>query len=207
MDNVKNILEILQVRYPEHLTETQRQDPFKTLIGCILSQRTRDQNSEKASMNLFNEATTPQDILCLSEDELHNLIRCSGFYRQKAKYITGTCKTLIDHHEGRVPDTREELLKLPGVGPKTADIVLIYAYGEETVPVDVHISRVTRRLGIASTDADPETVKKHLNQSIPKHQSLLYDRAILQIGKDYCRKAAPRCPECPLNKECKIVGL
>jgi len=188
--------------YPDLLETPSRHDPFRTLVGCILSQRTRDSNSERAAEMLFSRASTPGDILGLCREELHDLIRCSGFYRQKADHITETCRALMERHDGDVPRDRETLLTLPGVGPKTADIVLTHCFGEEAIPVDVHVSRVSRRLGLAPMDASPEETQSSLHTLIPRDKYLFYDRSIVRLGKEYCRKTKPLCGDCPLRDCC-----
>jgi len=200
--DIREVLKAMKEVYPDTDIEPTTEDPFRALIGCILSQRTRDSNSEKAAESLFNAASTPEEILRLSQDDLEDLVRPSGFYRQKARHIAGTCRGLVDVHGGAVPSDRESLLKLPGVGPKTADIVLSYCFNVRTVPVDVHVWRVTRRLGLAPMDADHEEVKRALEEIVPDDQKLLYDRAALRVGKEYCRKTGPRCDPCPLGSLC-----
>ena len=196
------VLEVLAKKYPETLDDPSRSDPFHTLIGCILSQRTRDSNSEKAAETLFSRASKPSDIIRLKREELHDLIRCSGFYRQKAKYIRETCRELIERHDGFVPNERDKLLTLPGVGPKTADLVLSHCFGKQFLPVDVHVSRVSRRLGLAPMEAGPEEVQSSLHKLLPPDKYLFYDRSILRVGKEYCRKTDPLCGECPLRGCC-----
>jgi endonuclease-3 len=202
LPEVDPIIRKLKETYLDISSEPSAKNPFMTLIGCILSQRTRDNNAEKASASLFEKASTPDEILRLGEAELEALIRSSGFYRQKAHHISGVCRVLAEEHGGAVPRDREKLLKLPGVGPKTADIVLAYSYETKVVPVDVHVWRVSRRLGLADMDADHEEVKTILEEIIPDEDKILYDRAVLKLGKDYCRKTRPRCPECPLKSLC-----
>jgi endonuclease-3 len=202
MPDIHKILQTLKEAYPETDTEPTTEEPFKTLISCILSQRTRDSNSEKATDSLFNVATTPEEILRLSRDELEDLVRSSGFYRQKARHIAETCRCLVETHGSVVPGDRWSLLMLPGVGPKTADIVLSHSFNIHTVPVDVHIWRVTRRLGLAPMDADHKEVKRVLEEVVSDDDKQLYDGAILMIGKEYCRKKEPRCSPCPLGPHC-----
>ena len=137
-------------------------DPYRTLIGCVLSHRTRDENSRRAARNLFAEIEGPLDILAMNQDTLKELIRCSGFYNQKARNIVAISRVLVNDFGGMVPDDRETLMGLPGVGPKTADIVLSYAFGKPAIAVDVHVSRVARRLGLAPADAGSERVKEAL---------------------------------------------
>lgn len=183
--------------------EIKHSDPFRVLIGCILSQRTRDTNSEKACENLFSIAQTPGQIIELDMSSIHESIKCSGFYNQKSKYILETCRQIVAIHDGKVPRTRKELLTLYGVGHKTADIVLSYGFGEPTIPVDVHVSRVSKRLGFATPKDHPEDVKEKLEKIIVPRDRMLYDHGALKIGKAYCRKSDPKCPECPLDNICE----
>jgi len=202
MTDTRAILKALTEAYPDADPEPSNADPFTTLIGCILSQRTREGNAEKAARSLFDAASTPEEVLGLGQDRLEALIRPSGFYRQKARHIAGTCRALVDHHRGVVPRDREALIRLPGVGPKTADIVLAYSYGAQTVPVDVHVWRVSRRLGLAPMDASRDEVKKALEEALPAECRVLYDRTALRVGKEHCRKSDPRCGGCPLQALC-----
>ena len=178
-------------------------NPFRVLIGCILSQRTRDANSENACSNLFSIAQTPEQILELDISSIQGSIKCSGFYNQKSKYILETCRQIVSTHDGKVPRTRKELLALHGVGHKTADIVLSYGFGESTIPVDVHVSRVSKRLGLAKPQDYPEDVKEKLEKLILDGDRILYDQGALKIGKNYCRKSDPKCSECPLGNICE----
>jgi endonuclease-3 len=206
MSDIVEILEILMKKFPRNMETLEAADPFRTLIGCIISQRTRDTNSEKATSQLFEKAKTPSDVLALSLEELHELIRCSGFYQQKTLYLLQTCKQLTELYGGKVPPVREELLTLHGVGPKTADIVITYCFGGTDIPVDVHVSRVTRRLGLAPMNSKASEVKNHLMKIIPENLRVFYDRSILEIGKKYCRKTEPRCVACPLRTKCKYAS-
>jgi len=196
------VLEILADVYPDMEENPPRGDPFRTLIGCILSQRTRDSSSEKAVERLFSHASTPREVVMLDQEELYDLIRCSGFYRQKARYIRETCRELVERHGGEVPDEKEALLRLTGVGPKTADVVLSHCFDEAVIAVDVHVSRVSRRLGLAPMEAGPEKVQLSLHGLIPQDKYLFYDRSTVRLGKGYCRKSNPLCGECPLRGCC-----
>jgi endonuclease III len=129
-ERMRRVAQLLEEEYGAgELEETGSGEPFRTLIGCVLSHRTRDANTARAAEALFNVVTTPEDILILEPDELKALIRCSGFYNQKARNITAICQDLVDNHDSTVPRDRETLMSLHGVGPKTADIVLDHAYG------------------------------------------------------------------------------
>ena len=181
-------------------------DPYRTLIGCVLSHRTRDENSSRAALNLFAEIEVPLDLLAMNQDTLKALIRCSGFYNQKARSIIAISRVLVDDFEGRVPDDRSTLMGLPGVGPKTADIVLSYAFGKPAIAVDVHVSRVARRLGLAPDDAVPERVKESMESLVPPDSYRFVDNPFVKHGKEYCRNSNPRCSGCFLNELCTYPG-
>lgn len=181
-------------------------DPYRTLIGCVLSHRTREANSSRAARNLFEEIMDPLDLLAMNPDTLKELIRCSGFYNQKARSIIAISQVLIDEFDGIVPDDRETLMGLPGVGPKTADIVLSYAFGKPAIAVDVHVSRVARRLGLAPYDVGPERVKEALESLVPPDSYRFVDNAFVRHGKEYCRSGNPRCIRCFLSEHCTYPG-
>jgi len=181
-------------------------DPYRTLIGCVLSHRTRDKNSSKAARNLFEEIEGPLDILAMNQDALKELIRCSGFFNQKARSIVAISRSLVDDFGGMVPDDRETLMGLPGVGPKTADIVLSYAFQKPAIAVDVHVSRVARRLGLAPVDAGPERVKEALESLVPPDLYRFVDNAFVKHGKEYCRNSKPQCSGCFLSEFCEYAG-
>jgi endonuclease-3 len=191
-----------------YLDERSREprDPYRTLIGCVLSHRTRDENSSRAARNLFEEIESPSDVLTMNHDTLKELIRCSGFYNQKARNIVAISQLLVDDFDGTVPDNRVTLLGLPGVGPKTADIVLSYAFEKPAIAVDVHVSRVARRLGLASDNSSPEQVKETLESLVPTELYRFVDNAFVKHGKEYCRNSNPRCCECFLNELCPYPG-
>jgi len=197
------VLIALKRHYGGHAFHVETEDPLRALIGCILSQRTRDENASKATDALFSVASTPGEILALDPEILKNLIRSSGYYNQKAKHIIGACRVIVERFEGRVPRTRGELLSLPGVGPKTADIVLSYGYGEPAIAVDTHIHRVSKRAGLTGKVAEPQDVKRALESQIAREDWIYADGALLQLGKDFCKQSKPRCGECPLRDICE----
>lgn len=183
------------------------ESPLRVLIGGILSQRTRDVNSEKALSQLFSQAHTIYGILALDQKELENLIKCSGFYRQKAAFIRGTCKAIVELHKGKVPSTRSELMSLPGVGPKTADLVLSYGFMKPAIAVDVHIYRVARRIGYTPIVASHEQVKSAIEACHPQKSLQFMDAALLSLGKNICKNSKPKCEECPIKDECDYVEI
>jgi len=198
---VERIIESLEAHYQIEATQESHESPFRVLIGCVLSQRTRDANSEKAARALFKVADDPESMLGLGGARLRRLIRCSGYYNQKADRITRICSELLTRFGGEVPCDREKLLGLPGVGPKTADVVLNYAYLKPTIAVDVHVRRASMRLGL-SKSSGVEVIKRDLEEKIREKDRRFMDSALVRLGKDFCRSSNPRCEKCPVEDLC-----
>ncbi|MCX6656486.1 MAG: endonuclease III [Candidatus Bathyarchaeota archaeon] len=203
MNKVFRAFTALRRHYGDEAFNVGSEAPFRALIGCILSQRTHDENASKAADALFNVASTPCEILCLDPETLKRLIRPSGYYNLKSAYIIGACKGIIERFNSETPRTREGLMTLPGVGPKTADIVLSYGYGVPSIAVDTHILRVCKRTGLVSFRARPTEVKDTLEGSLPRRDWFYTDSAFLQLGKEYCKPQKPRCNNCPLMELCE----
>lgn len=212
-EHIEDILRDLSRRYvPErdlHRGETalakivaETEDPFKVLISTILSQRTRDEMTEKASAQLYARYDTPSAIASAPTTDLERLIRPVGFYRQKAVQIQKVSRVLLEKHGGRVPHTYEELLELPQVGPKTANCVLVYGFGEPRIPVDTHVHRVSNRLGLVRTKA-PEDTEHVLMRVVPKKWWLHVNELFIRFGKDVCRPIGPRCDACSFRLFCR----
>jgi endonuclease-3 len=178
------------------------EDPFRVLISTILSQRTRDEMTEKASRSLFARYDTPRAIAAASTDDLERLVQPVGFYRQKARQIRKVSEVLLDRHGGRVPRTYEELIALPQVGPKTANCVLVYGFGEPRIPTDTHVHRVSNRLGFVRAKT-PEATEQRLMRRVPKEYWLHINELFIRFGKDICRPIGPRCPECAFTSFCR----
>jgi endonuclease-3 len=173
--------------------------PFRTLISVLLSSRTKDGVTKKSSEALFERAETPKTMLALGEDEVARLIYPVGFYRQKAKNIVKICEMLAD--SDRVPDTFEELTALPGVGRKTANLVLAIAFKQPAIAVDIHVFRISRRLGWA-TGEKPELVEEELKLLFPPEFWRRINQALVGFGQTVCKPQKPNCDICVLNKEC-----
>jgi len=199
MRKVERIISILNKKYK---IKPWRDDPFKVLISCIISQRTKDEVTRKASSRLLKVANNPKKILKLSEKQIEELIYPAGFYRQKAKRIKKICKILIEKYKGKVPDSREELLKLPGVGLKTADVVLSYGYGKPVIAVDTHVFHVARRLGLTKSN-NLEKIREDLHRQIPEKYRLILNLLFVEFGKEICRTIKPKCEVCPIKKFCE----
>ena len=186
-----------------HLDELakKKQDPFKILISTILSARTRDSNTRIATEKLFAKYNTPELIAKANIEELEQLIRSSGFYKVKANRIKKVSNVLIDDHNGIVPDNFDELIKLPGVGAKTANCVLVYAFNIPAIPVDTHVHRISNRLGWVKTKS-PEKTEKALKIKIPKELWLKLNRLFVRFGQQICLPNRPKCEICPINDFC-----
>jgi endonuclease III len=178
------------------------EDPFAVLISTILSQRTRDEMTEKASAALFARYGTAAAIASAPVSSLVELIRPVGFYRQKAVQIRKVSRLLRDKYHGAVPRTYEELIALPQVGPKTANCVLVYGFGEPRIPVDTHVHRVSNRLGLVTTKT-PEATEQALMRIVPKELWLHVNELFIRFGKDLCRPIGPRCEMCPFRTSCR----
>ncbi|MEM2250906.1 MAG: endonuclease III [Candidatus Hadarchaeales archaeon] len=179
-----------------------KEDPFKVLISCVLSQRTREENTEKASRALFSIASTPKDILKIPEEEIAKIIRPVGFPKQKAKNILKICKILVEKYDGKVPADKEVLKSLPGVGEKTANVTLCYGFGIPCIPVDTHVNRISRRLGLVSWDAKLEEVEPTLRKIFKRKDWRLINLGMVQFGREICLPRNPKCEICPLKKLC-----
>ncbi|MEW6722589.1 MAG: endonuclease III [Candidatus Micrarchaeota archaeon] len=180
-------------------------DPFKILVFTMLSARTKDESTIAAVGRLFKIAHTPKKIASLGQKRLERLLYGVGFFRVKAKNLRGMCR-IIEDGGGRVPDTLEGLLRLPGVGRKTANIVLARAFGKNALGVDVHVHRISNRLGIVRTKK-PEQTEKALTGIVPEKMLGSLNRNFVAFGQTVCTPRKPSCPECPLKKICRRVGV
>ncbi|MFW9780945.1 MAG: endonuclease III domain-containing protein [Candidatus Heimdallarchaeota archaeon] len=198
LDNIEGAL-----KGEAHLDElaNKKQDPFKILISTILSARTRDANTKEATEMLFARYHTPQEIANADIVELEQLIFKSGFYKVKATRIKEVSKVLLEQFKGIVPDKFEDLLTLPGVGAKTANCVLVYAFKIPAIPVDTHVHRISNRLGWVKTK-NPQDTEKELKILIPKREWIRINRLLVRFGQECCLPNNPKCNACPLNKSC-----
>ena len=186
-----------------HLDElaSKKQDPFKILISTILSARTRDENTRQATITLFSKFKTPNQIANANIDELEQLIYKVGFYRVKAQRIKEVAK-IIDHdYNGIVPDDYKDLISLKGVGSKTANCVLVYAFKKPAIPVDIHVHRISNRLGWVKT-LRPEQTEEALKIIIPKDQWIRINRIFVRFGQTTCLPNRPKCEFCPISSRC-----
>ncbi|MHA1986083.1 MAG: endonuclease III domain-containing protein [Promethearchaeota archaeon] len=186
-----------------HLDELakKKQDPFKILISTILSARTRDSNTRTATERLFAKYNTPQLIAEAPIEELEELVKVSGFYKIKAARIKEVSKILFYENNSKVPPDFEELINLPGVGAKTANCVLVYAFKIAAIPVDTHVHRVSNRLSWAQAK-NPEQTEKILKKKVPKELWIKINPVFVRFGQQICLPINPKCDTCPLSKIC-----
>ncbi len=180
--------------------------PFETLISTILSLRTKDLVTEGASRRLLGRASTPEAILKLSAREIEKLIYPVCFYRNKAASLLKTCRILVDRYEGKVPRTMEELLALPGVGRKTANLVLTLGFDQYGICVDTHVHRITNLFGYVKTKTPDET-EFALRKKLPKKHWKTYNDLLVTFGQNLCVPVSPWCSRCPVEAYCERVGL
>jgi len=196
--DIKNEAEKIINMFPRSNSET---DPFKVLIETVLSQRTKDENTEKAFKSLFSCYKNIFEISKLKPQDLYDLIKPAGMYKQKSERIINISKILIEKYNGKVPDELEELIKLPGVGRKTANIVLYVSFGKEALAVDTHVHRISNRLGWVKTKT-PEETEVQLRKIIPSELWGPLNGSMVNFGQKICKPISPRCMECLLNEVC-----
>jgi endonuclease-3 len=181
-------------------------DPFLILISCLLSLRTKDKTTREASDRLFALAHTPTSILKLPLKKIERAIYPVGFYRTKAKSIHQICHQLIDEHGGRVPDSIDELVTLPGVGRKTANLVVTVGFQKPGICVDVHVHRISNRWGYIKTKT-PEESEQALRRKLPKEYWITYNDLLVPYGQNLCFPVSPLCSRCKLSGLCDRVGV
>jgi endonuclease-3 len=181
-------------------------DPFQHLVFTILSARTRDEQTVKAAGNLFKVANTPEKLAKLSEEEIATLIESAGFYRNKAKNLKAMAEILVKEYNSKVPDSFEELVKLPGVGRKTANVVLAYAFNRNTIAVDTHVHRLANRLGFVRT-GKPEETEVELKKVVPPELWRKVNRVFVAFGQTVCKPIKPLCEDCPIEGVCPKLSV
>jgi endonuclease III len=180
--------------------------PFETLISTILSLRTKDAVTAQASRRLLERAPTVRDMATLTEREIEKLIYPVGFYRTKARSLLKTCRILLEEHGGHVPREMDALLKLPGVGRKTANLVLTVGYNDWGICVDTHVHRITNLWGYVATKT-PEQTEFALRELLPKKYWKTYNDILVTFGQNLCVPVSPWCSRCPIQPLCPKVGL
>lgn len=189
--------------FPEAHGELQHKNPYELLIAVILSAQATDVSVNKATPALFQAFPTPEALAKAPLEEIIPKIKTIGLYRNKAKNIKACAQQLIDHFEGQVPQTREELVSLPGVGRKTANVVLGDAFGVPAIAVDTHVERVTKRLTICKLDASVQEVEQTLMKKVPENLWVKTHHTLIFFGRYHCTARSPRCEVCPLLDMCQ----
>ena len=200
LNQIDQIIELLHQHYDLRVFEDG--DPYRVLIRTILSQRTRDENTDRASSQLFSKYHDMEEIASSEPKDLESLIRPAGFYHVKAKRIVEVSQMLLDEFDGKVPDNMEKLLELPGVGRKTANCVLVYAFQVPAIPVDVHVHRISNRLGLVNTE-NPYNTEMELEKIVPQDYWIELNDLMVQFGQTICRPISPLHEDCPLNDLCE----
>ncbi|MFQ5909350.1 MAG: endonuclease III domain-containing protein [Thermoplasmata archaeon] len=181
-------------------------DPYRVLISTILSHRTQDENTNRAATNLFGVYPSPESLAEADVREVERLIKPAGFYRVKARNIKRVASLLVEEHQGEVPDNLDSLLRLPAVGRKTANCVLVYAFGKPAIPVDTHVHRISNRLGIVHTK-NPRQTEEALSKIVPERHWIRLNELFVRFGQDVCRPIAPFCHDCDLADLCDVYPL
>jgi endonuclease-3 len=201
-ERVKQIIRLLKRAYPDAKCSLNHSNSFELLIATILSAQCTDERVNIVTADLFRKYRRPEDYLKVSEKELQKDIRTTGFFRNKTKAIQGTAKVLTEQYGGEVPDTMEELLELPGVARKTANVVLGNAFGVKSgIVVDTHVTRLSHRLGLTEQKA-AEKIERDLVELVPKKDWVIFSHLLIYHGRRVCKARNPACAECVIEKLC-----
>ena len=200
------ILDILQKQIPQDspsnlLKNSFKRTPYTILMATLLSLRTKDENTAKVCSQLFNTITTPQELLAIPIDELEETVKPTGMYRKKASVIREVSQILIEKFNSTVPNTKEELLSMKGIGEKTANIVLNNAFNIPIIAVDTHVHRIPNMFGFIETETEKET-QKALSDKVPKEYWSRLNFTIVSFGQTVCLPRSPRCEVCPIIEYC-----
>lgn len=210
-ENIISVLNILSKKYNSIDKTTLNRmrvkpNPYKILISCLLSLRAKDETTERISEELYKIADTPEKIANLPTEKLEKIIFSTGHYKKKAQTLKSVSQELIDRFNGQVPNTREDLLSIKGVGPKTTNIVLAFAFNKPVIAVDVHVHRIPNRLGWLQTKI-PEQTEAKLYEIIPKEYWADLNAVFVQFGRDICQPVSPWCSICPVKQYCRKIGV
>jgi endonuclease-3 len=200
---MRHILDIIADMYPDAHCELRHDNPFELTIAVLLSAQCTDETVNKVTADLFRKYKRPEDYLSVPLEELEQDIRRIGLFRSKASNIQKLSRILIDKYEGEVPETHEGLTELPGVGRKTANVVMSNAFGVPAIAVDTHVERVSKRLSVAKPDDTVLEVEHKLMKLVPRDEWTLTHHRLIFFGRYHCKAQNPQCPVCPLLDICK----
>lgn len=196
------IYEILRESYPDAHCALDYRNPYELAVATILSAQCTDERVNLVTPALFRRYPTPQHLAGADQEEVETLIHSTGFFRNKARNLIGMAQSVVETHDGELPKTMEELVHLPGIGRKTANVILGNAYGlNEGVVVDTHVSRLTQRMGLTGR-TDPVRIEKELTEIFPRESWTLLSHLLISHGRAICTARKPRCAECPLSHLC-----
>ena len=201
MKDVRAILDILDKTYPRAEISLDFSNPLELLVATVLSAQCTDERVNKVTKGLFKKYQDAADYANVSLGELEEDIRPTGFFRNKAKSLKNCGLALVEKHNGQVPDSLEELVKLPGIGRKTANVILGGAFNTPGIVVDTHVGRITQRIGL-SQERDPVKIEFDLMESIPREKWTVFSLQLIQHGRKVCTARKPKCSECPLLEHC-----
>ncbi len=197
---------VRKFRTPSVTVIAKKNDPFAVLVSCIISLRTRDEVTELASARLFALAKLPAELLELSNAKIEKAIYPAAFYRNKTKSLKELCQVLVKEYSGKVPDKLEQLLKLKGVGRKTANLTLILGHNKPGICVDIHVHRISNRWGYVKTKSPNET-EMVLREILPKRFWKGYNDLLVSFGQNLCKPVSPFCSSCPVEDQCPKIGV
>ncbi len=200
-ERADNILRILNTLYLQVKPQLFYRNPFELLVATILSAQCTDQQVNRVAPALFKRFGSPEDVAGADLREIERLIRSTGFYRNKARNIKACSQAMVDRHGGDVPRTLEELVLLPGVGRKTANVVLGAAFGTPGIVVDTHVGRISNRLGF-TRNRDPKKIELDLMRLIPRNEWSDFSLRLIFFGRETCTARKPKCPVCPIEHLC-----
>ncbi len=200
---MRHVLDIMADLFPDAHCELVHSNPFELTIAVLLSAQCTDETVNKVTASLFQKYRRPEDYLAVPLEELEQDIRRIGLFRSKASNIQKLCRIIIDKYDGEVPASHEGLTELPGVGRKTANVVMSNAFGVPAIAVDTHVDRVSKRLGFAKPDDTVLEVEHKLMKLVPREEWTLTHHRIIFFGRYHCKAQSPKCPICPLLDDCK----
>lgn len=200
---VRLVLNTMAEMFPDARCELNHRNPFELTIAVLLSAQCTDETVNKVTASLFDKYRSPQDYLNVPHEELENDIRRIGLFRNKAANIQKLCRIVIDKHGGEIPREHESLTELPGVGRKTANVVVSNAFDVPAIAVDTHVERVSKRLGIANAEDSVLEVEKKLMRKVPREEWTMTHHRLIFFGRYHCKAQNPKCEVCPLLEQCK----
>lgn len=201
-----NAIEILKKEYPDALCSLTASNPFELLVAVRLSAQCTDARVNLVTPALFAKYKTLDDYANADLKDVENLVKSCGFYKNKAQSIIGMAKMIRDEFDGKVPDNIDDLIKLPGVGRKTANLIVGDVYGKESIVVDTHMIRISNRIGLVNVK-DPVKIEMALKKIVPPEEGSDFCHRIVLFGRDICSARSPKCDVCPMAKNCKKVGI